>query len=66
MIAMMSESELDAYVTRLIDSESKEMVELVGKGGAIHGRKAEQTEVMGVVAECGRTGCVSGENIHGH
>ena len=28
-----------------------------------HGRKAEQVEIMGAMAECGRTDCVSGKDV---
>lgn len=59
---MISESDLDAYVTRLIDNDSKEMLKLFA-GGDKDGGKAESPEIVGVVGKRSRTDCVSGENV---
>ena len=59
---MFTEADLDAYVTKLIDNDSAEMLKLAERGG-INGRKAEPSEVVGSVAVSGSSGCVSGKDF---
>lgn len=58
----MNEEELESFVTRLIDKDSAEMLELT-EGGGINGRKAKSVEIMGSVAVGGGTDRVSGKNF---
>lgn len=54
---MPTENELEELTNGFLD----DMIKL--KGVDLHGRKAEQTEIMGSVAECVGVDCVSGKDI---
>lgn len=48
----MREEDLDAYITRLIDNDSKRMLEFNRGGVSNDGRETEQVKKLGTVAEC--------------
>ena len=58
----MNIEELEAYITKLVDSDSDTVLELQ-RGGVLHGGKAESVKVVGVVDEYRITNRVSGENV---
>ena len=55
--------ELDAMINGQIDEETESVIGLCGRRCAKDGRKTESPEIVGTVAECGFSGCVSGENV---
>ena len=54
---MPDENELEELTNGFLDG----MIEV--KGVDYHGGKAGQTEILGSVGECGRTGGISGEDV---
>lgn len=54
---MPDENELEELTNSFLDGM------MAVKGVDLHGRKAGQTEVVGTMGECGRSGSVSGENV---
>lgn len=58
----MNIEELEAYITKLVDSDSDTVLELQ-RGGVLHGGKAESVKVVGVMDEHRITDRVSGENV---
>ena len=54
---MPTEDELEQLTDRFLN----DMIKL--KGVDFDGRKAEQTEVVGIVVECGKSDCVSCKNV---
>lgn len=54
---MPDENELEELTNKFLD----DMITM--KGVDFSGRKAESSKVMGIMAECGKSDCVSGKNI---
>lgn len=60
--AGLTSDELDAYVSELIDKDTKEMLKSI-EGGGTNGRKTESPEELGFVGEHCGSGCVFGKNV---